>query len=36
MIRVVEQPAEDRAALFLYTANELKINDAIIFGSALC
>lgn len=30
MIRVVEQPAEDRAALFLYTANELKINEAII------
>jgi hypothetical protein len=30
MINIIQQPAEDRAALFQYTANELNINEAII------
>lgn len=29
MISIVQQPAEDRAALFQYTANELNINEAL-------
>ena len=33
MISIVQQPAEDRAALFQYTANELNINEAIIEDS---
>jgi hypothetical protein len=30
MINIIQQSAEDRAALFQYTANELNINEAII------